>query len=232
MNCIAVDDEPLALNLMESFVNKVSFLTLKAKCKSAFEAIEVLKNERIDLIFLDIHMPDLSGIDFIKNTPNLPLVIFTTAYDNHALEGFELDVIDYLIKPIPFNRFVKAANKAYDFYNLNFGNRKAEPINDFMFVKADYQLVRINFAEINYIEGLKDYVKVNIGHKNILTLLSMKAMEEKLPASKFMRIHRSFIVSLDKIESVKKSMVKVGDKNIPISDMYRDSFFERIEKHS
>lgn len=228
MNCIAVDDEPLALNLIESFINKVSFLTLKAKCKSAFEAVEVLKNEHIDLIFLDIHMPDLSGIDFIKNTPNLPLVIFTTAYDNHAIEGFELNVIDYLVKPIPFNRFVKAANKAYDYYNLNSASHKAEPSNDFMFVKADYQLLRINFSDINYIEGLKDYVKVNIGHKNILTLQSMKAMEEKLPSSKFMRIHRSFIVSLDKIESVKKSMVRIGEKNIPVSDMYRDAFFERI----
>lgn len=229
MNCIAVDDEPLALNLIENFINKVPFLNLKAKCKSAFEAIELLENQKIDLIFLDIHMPDLSGIDFVKNTPNVPMVIFTTAYDNHALEGFELDVIDYLVKPIPFNRFIKAANKAYDFFNLMAGKKNNGLRNDFIFVKADYQLLKVNFKDINYIEGLKDYVKINTLEKNILTLQSLKLMEEKLPSDKFIRVHRSFIISIDKIKSVKKSMVWIGEKNIPISDMYRESFFEKIE---
>ena len=144
MNCIAVDDEPLALDLIENFINKVPFLALKARCKSAFEAIEIIENEKIDLIFLDIHMPDLSGIDFIKSTPNIPMVIFTTAYDNHAVEGFELDVIDYLVKPIPFSRFIKAANKAYDYYKLSSVTQITERNPDFIFVRADYQLIMMN----------------------------------------------------------------------------------------
>ena len=230
MNCIIVDDEPLAQNLLEGFVNKVPFLKLKAKCKSAFEAVEALQNHEIELIFLDIHMPDISGIEFIKSNENLPLIIFTTAYSHYALEGFEHNAVDYLLKPISFERFTKAVNRAFDLHKLKSKtvSESDSDSKDYMFVKADYKLVKIKFDDILYIEGLKDYVKIVTAEKTILTLNRMKNMKEKLPAGKFIRIHRSFIISTDKINSVNKSAVQIGKKNIPVSDFYREELFKFI----
>ncbi len=229
MNCIIVDDEPLAQNLLEDFVNKIPFLNLKAKCKSAFEAVEALQENKIDLIFLDIHMPDISGIEFIKNTENLPLIIFTTAYSHYAIEGFEHNAVDYLLKPISFARFTKSVNRAYEIYKLKNKIVSVGSDNNFLFVRADYKLVKINFDDILYVESLKDYVKFITTEKNILTLSRIKIMEEKLPSDKFIRIHRSYIISIDKIDSVNKSIVQIGKKNIPVSDSYRDNLMKFID---
>ncbi len=229
MNCIIVDDEPLAQNLLKDFVNKILFLNLKAKCKSAFEAIEALQENKIDLIFLDIHMPDISGIEFIKNTENLPLIIFTTAYSHYAIEGFEHNAVDYLLKPISFARFTKSVNRAYEIYKSK--NKPDPDVGEkkYLFVKADYKLVKINFDDILYVESLKDYVKFITVEKTILTLSRMKIMEEKLPSDKFIRIHRSYIVSIGKIDSINKSIVQIGKKNIPVSDSYRDNLMKFID---
>ena len=229
MNCIIVDDEPLAQNLIDDFVKKIPFLTLKVKCKSAFEATEALQNNKIDLIFLDIHMPDLSGIEFIKSTEKLPLIIFTTAYSRYAVEGFEHNAVDYLLKPISFERFVKAVNRAYEMYKLKNKAISTDDSKEYIFVKADYKSVKINFDDILYIEGLKDYIKIITKEKTVLTLMRMKDIEEKLPSDKFIRVHRSYIISLKNIESVKKSNVQIGSKDIPVSDFYRDNFLKIID---
>ena len=179
MNCIAVDDEPLALKLVEDFTKKVPFLSYVKSCKNAFEAIDIIQKEEIDLIFLDINMPDLSGIELIKNIDSKPLVIFTTAYSEYAVQGFELNAVDYLVKPFLFERFFKAANKAYETHNLK--KNKAVPVGenssfaqDYIFVKADYSSVKVYLKDVLYLEGLKDYVKIHTKEKKILTLITMK----------------------------------------------------------
>lgn len=234
MNCIAVDDEPLALNLIEDFVKKIPFLTYIKSCKNAFEAIEIIQKEKIDLIFVDINMPDVSGIELIKNIENKPLVIFTTAYSEYAIQGFELSAVDYLIKPFLFERFFKAVNKAYELFNLK--NKKTNSITeintftkDYIFVKADYSSVKILLSDILYIEGLKDYVKIHTKEKRILTLITMKKIEEKLPSSNFIRVHRSFIVALDKIESIQRHRIIMNNNRIPVGDSYKTDFYKRIE---
>jgi len=235
MNCITVDDEPLALDLMEDFIKKVPFLNLVKKCKNAIEAIEVLHKEKIDLIFLDIHMPNISGIDFISSLENKPGFIFTTAYTNYAIEGFDLNAIDYLVKPIPFDRFLKAVNKAYDYHtkinrSVNSSLSDKQDKKDYIFVKADYQTVKINFRDIQYIEGLKDYIKIYTSAvKPVLTLMSLKSLEEKLPQNDFIRIHRSYIVPIGKIDSIRRSRIRIGDKQIPVGENYKERFFNRVD---
>ncbi len=234
MNCIAVDDEPLALNLIEDFAKKVPFLNYVKSCKNAFEAIDTIQKEKIDLIFLDINMPDITGIDLIKNIEQKPLVIFTTAYSEYAIEGFELSAVDYLIKPFLFERFFKAVNKAYEYYslknkrNLTISEEKTHT-NDYIFVKADYSSVKIYLKDILYLEGLKDYVKIHTKEKKILTLITMKKIEEKLPSTNFIRVHRSFIVALDKIESIQRNRIIIQEKWIPIGNSYKTDFYNRIE---
>ena len=184
MNCIVVDDEPLALDLIEDNIKKISFLKLIKKCKSATEALKIVNSEKIDLIFLDIQMPDISGIQFIKSLKNKPMVILITAFEKYALEGFELDVIDYLLKPVPFERFLKAVNKAHEYYNfINIkpqANDNLEPFKKYIFVKSEHKIIKINTEDILFIEGLKDYVKIYIGEKPIFTLQSLKFFEDKL----------------------------------------------------
>jgi len=235
MNCIAVDDEPLALNLIEDFVKKVPFLSFTKSCKNAFEAIEIIQEEKIDLVFLDINMPDISGVELIKNIENKPLVIFTTAYSEYAVEGFELNAVDYLVKPFLFERFFKAVNKAYELYNLK---NKKQPVQiadtnsivqDYIFVKADYSSVKIYLKDILYLEGLKDYVKIHTIEKKILTLITMKKIEEKLPSSNFVRVHRSYIIALDKIESIQRNRIIIHEKWIPVGNSYKTEFYKRIE---
>ncbi|MCK4664045.1 MAG: response regulator transcription factor [Bacteroidales bacterium] len=236
MNCIAVDDEPLALDLIEDFIKKIPFLNFIKTCKSAFEAIEILQKEKIDLIFLDIQMPDISGIEFIKSIEKKPMVIFTTAYTDYALEGFKLNAIDYLVKPFPFDRFLKAVNKAYEYYMLkskpaDMKNEKTDELSsEFIFVKADYKIIKINLNDILYIEGLKDYIKIYAGSKPILTLQSLKFMQEKLPQNNFIRVHRSYIVSFNKIDSIQRNRIIIGDKRIPVGDSYKDDFYKMLEK--
>jgi DNA-binding LytR/AlgR family response regulator len=236
IRCIAIDDENLALDLIEDDILKVPFLQLVKKCRSGIEALDVLQTEKIDLLFLDIQMPDISGIQFLKSLPHKPLVIFTTAYEKYALEGFELDVIDYLLKPYSFERFLKAVNKAQDYLSILEKNQTqpaAEEISfssQFIFVKSDYKLVKIEIAEIQYIESLKDYIKIVAGEKPVVTLSSMKAIEEKLVPPDFIRVHRSFIVNIRKIQYIHRNYVMVGDKEIPIGDNYKDSFLQVINQ--
>ncbi len=234
LNCIAVDDENLALDLIEDNIYKVPFLNLVKRCKNPFEAMEVLQNQEIDLIFLDIQMPGITGVQFLQSLTNSPMVIFVTAYKQYALEGFNLNVIDYLLKPIDFERFLKAVNKASDLYNLKHKTLVIENVselkNSTIFVNADYSLIKIRTDEITYVEGLKDYVKINLNSsvKPIVTRMTMKAIEEKLPSSEFFRVHKSFIVSLDKIESIRSLKIKIGNAQIPVSESYSEEFFKLI----
>ena len=236
MNCIIVDDEPLARDLLEDFTSKVPFLKLKALCKSGFEAMEVLQKEKIDLIFLDIQMPDLSGIQLFQSLAVKPQVIFTTAYHDYAVEGFELDATDYLVKPFTFERFLKAANKAFKIYHVN--NTKTDSLKqteentnkDFLFIKEGTSTVRVNIDEILYIEGLKDYIKIFKKDKFHLTLMTLKAMGEKLPKDKFIRVHRSYIIAVSKIDSIERNRIVIGEKWIPIGDYYKEGFQKLLDE--
>lgn len=228
MNCIAIDDEPLALEVIKDFCSKVDFLNLKKVFTNAISAFQFLNDHKIDLIFIDIQMPHITGLEFIKNLNNPPLVIFTTAYSEHALEGFELDATDYLVKPIPFDRFLKAVSKAYKICNLN-NSSKNEP-DTYMLVKVEYSTQKVVFNDIQYIEGLKDYVKIIINGKTLLTKSNLKKMERKLPFNQFIRVHKSFIVSLSKIEKIENNRIIFGDVRIPIGDFYKEDFNKRIER--
>lgn len=241
MNTLIIDDEPLALDVLETYIRQIPQLNLVAKCSNALEANELLREHSIDLIFLDIQMPQVSGVEFIKTLQHPPLFIFTTAFSNYALEGFELNAIDYLLKPISINRFMKAVNKAQEQFEL----RKREDENDhdaqegdgkeFFFVKADKKLVKIKYDEILYIEGLKDYVIIRLEQGRVVTLQTMKSLEEKLPEDKFKRIHRSYIVSIDKIKAVDGTSVDVFEKGqikqLPIGKNYRDEILEIVNKN-
>ncbi|RXP61407.1 DNA-binding response regulator [Lutibacter sp. HS1-25] len=235
MRCLIIDDEPLAVELLEDFVSKVSFLSLVKSCSSAFEAISVIQEGTIDLIFSDIEMPDFTGIEFIKSLEKKPLFIFTTAYSHYAVEGFNLNAVDYLVKPIPFHRFLTAVNRAQELFELkrNEAETVVQPLSmqtsDFIFVKSEYENLKVNLNTILYIEGLKDYIKIYTSDpKPILTLNSLKAFEEKLPTN-FIRVHRSFIVSLNHINSVQRNRIIIDKVYIPIGQNYKDDFIKRIE---
>ena len=240
INVIIVDDEPLAQDVLETYIEKIPELNLIEKCSNALEANEALKNHDIDLMFLDIQMPQLTGVDFLKTLNHPPLVIFTTAYPNYAIEGFELNALDYLLKPISLERFMKAVNKAEEQLELqskgssSHGSEEEEEPN-FIFVKADKKLVKINYADIIYIEGLKDYVIIRMDNSRVITLQTMKSLEEKLPQNIFKRIHRSYIVNVDKIEAIVGNMIEVVEKNqakhLPIGKNYRDELLEIINKN-
>lgn len=237
MKTIIVDDEPLALEILEEFINKVPELKLVKKCQNAIEAGEILRKQDIDLIFLDIQMPQLTGIEFVKSLTKPPKIIFTTAYSQYALEGFELNAVDYLLKPISFDRFMKAVNKALPQAqaSANTDHEEIEAGPDFIFVKADKKLVRLKYNEIQYVEGLKDYVIIKTDTGRVITLQTMKSLEEKLPTPPFMRIHRSYIVNLDKINAVVGNMVEVMEKgqpkSLPVGKNYRDELERVVEKN-
>ncbi len=243
LNCIAVDDEPLALGLVSKFIEQTPFLRLKAKFHSAAEALKAIHDQKIDVVFLDIQMPDLNGIELARlldSVPSRPRVIFTTAYNHFAIEGFRVDALDYLLKPFSYEEFLRAAQKALNYAELL--NRpsatnapetpRAEAESDYIFLKVEYQLVRVALNDILYIESLKDYVKVWLEGKEkaLLSLTSLKALEEKLPPNRFMRIHRSFIISLDKITSINKTAVHIGKTLITVGDQYKDAFGEFVGK--
>ena len=244
LNCIIVDDEPLAQDVLESHISKVPSLNLVGKCANAIEANEMLHDEDVDLIFLDIEMPEVTGLDFLKSLKNPPAVIFTTAYSEYALEGFNLDVIDYLLKPISFNRFMKAVNKALDQVALKENAKKPVPqvssatdeqgveAGDFIFVKSDKKILKVRFSDIYYIEGLKDYVMIYTDEGRIITLQTMKNLEERLPSNRFLRIHRSYIISINKLQSVVGNSVEIKDKLIPIGKNYKDAFFDLVQKYN
>ncbi|MFN8256611.1 MAG: LytTR family DNA-binding domain-containing protein [Bacteroidales bacterium] len=230
MKCIAIDDEPLALNIINEYCEKTSFLKLLAVFTNPFDALKTINESKVDIIFLDIHMPNISGIDFYKSLMNPPMVIFTTAFSEHALYGFEVNAVDYLLKPFTFERFVKAINRAYELISL-----KKEAMNqvqvqpDFLMIRADYNTVRIDVNELLYVEGLKDYIKVFCKNKKLITKSTLKNIEEKLPVDKFCRIHKSFIIALDKIERIENNRVIIGENYLPIGDQYKPVFYEKIK---
>jgi len=236
MNVIIVDDEPLAQEVLETFVGQIPDLNLIASCNNAIEANEVLRTNDIDLMFLDIQMPQITGVEFLKSLERPPMVIFTTAYSEYAVEGFELNAIDYLVKPISMDRFMKAVNKAREQEERSGGTKStASDDKDFIFVKADKKLVKLNYHDIIYIEGLKDYVIIHHGNTRTITLQTMKSLEAKLPAGIFKRIHRSYIVNLGMINAVLGNMVEVtqkgATKHLPVGKNYRDELLAIINKN-
>src|SRR5687768_5954388 len=207
INCIAIDDEPLALDLLEDNISKVPYLQLVARCENAMEAMQVLREKTVDLIFLDIQMPGLTGLQFIQSLNQKPMFILVTAYEKYALEGFNLDVVDYLLKPVSLERFIKACNKALELHGLRTGAKSAsnEPTPEYFFVNVDYSLLKIVFSDLAWIEGLKDYVRIHLKSttKPVVTRMSMKSLEDELPASQFIRVHKSFIISKKHITAIR-----------------------------
>jgi DNA-binding LytR/AlgR family response regulator len=234
IRCLAVDDEPLALDLLEDNIKRIPFLSLVKRCNDVYEAMEVMQTESIDLIFLDIQMPGITGTQFIKSMGgNKPMVILVTAYEKYAMEGFNLDVVDYLLKPVEFDRFLKACHKAQEYYQFKTSPTK-EIAPDYLFVHSEYQLIKISLPDITHIEGLKDYIKIHLSSatRPVLTRMSMKAMEEKLPATRFLRVHKSFIVNLDKILSIRKSRIKLANAEVPVSDSYSEALMKIVDSKS
>lgn len=231
LNCAIVDDEPLALDLMESYVAKTPFLNLTGKYSSAVQAMKELPERQVDLLFLDIQMPELSGLEYSKMVSPDTRVVFTTAFEQYAIDGYRVNALDYLLKPISYADFLQAANKAVQWFELL--QQPKEEITS-IFVKSDYKLIQIPLNNILYIEGLKDYIKIyeEGASKPILSLMSMKAVEELLPASRFMRVHRSFIVQKEKIRVVDRGRIIFGKTYIPVSDSYKQAFQEYLDKRS
>ena len=224
IKAIAIDDEPLALKVIENFCEKVDFISLEKTFNKPSDALKYADNFPIDLLFLDINMPSINGIEFYKQLKQSTMVIFTTAYSEYAVEGFNLNAVDYILKPFTFDRFLLAVNKANEFFNYQ--NQK-ENSSQFLFVRADYSLVKINIANILYIEGLDDYLKIHIeNQKTIITRITMKSILEKLPPKEFVRIHRSFIVPLKRIESVRNKVISLAGIEIPIGASYEENFFK------
>lgn len=229
---IAIDDEPLALQLVSGYIEKTPGLELAGSFDNPLDATEFLSDHMVDLIFVDIQMPDLSGIEFTRLLEKGPKIIFTTAYEKYALEGYKLEIIDYLLKPFGYEEFLTAVKKALRLIGLEQKDQiKVEVNNEFLFLKSDYKIKRINFNDILYIEGMKDYVKVYLSSepKPVLSLTSLKLLEAKLPEAKFMRVHRSFIVNLEKINTIDRSRIVFGDKYIPVGDQYKEKFQEFLD---
>lgn len=227
IRCIAIDDEPLALELLEDNISKLPYLQLVASCDNALDAMKIMEQEKVDLIFLDIQMPGLTGLQFIQSMTVKPMIILVTAYEKFALEGFNLDVTDYLLKPVSLDRFIKACNKAKELFDLKNLPRETLPGNEpgYFFVNVDYSMLKINTADIIYIEGLKDYIKIHLksSQKPVVTRMPMKTIEEQLPAHSFLRIHKSYIVSVAFITAVRKSSVFIDTIELPVSDNYRET---------
>jgi two-component system, LytTR family, response regulator len=234
LNCVIVDDEPMARNLMSEYIKKVPSLNLVDTCSNALAAINVLQNKQVDLLFLDIQMPEISGLSFLKTLQKKPMVILTTAYSEYALESYELDVIDYLLKPITLERFLKAVDKAGQRFTnpepVTYEKGESEPSQTFIFVKDGTKLVKIRWKDILYIEGMKDYVAIHTPHQKIVTLQRLKSLEVQLPTERFIRIHHSYIVSVESIDAIHKDKVQIGKTFLPISDSYKKQFKEFIDR--
>lgn len=237
INCLVVEDEPLARNLMTAYIEKIPYLNLLQACSNPLEAIDFLRENPVDLLFLDVQMPEITGITLLKILQKKPLVILTTAYSEYALEGYEHDVMDYLLKPITFERFLKAVEKAHARLSNASSTtvvqekvvNSSESVQPFIFVKDGTKLVKIKLNDILYVEGLKDYVTIHTRTQKVVTLQRLKTLEEELPENKFIRIHNSFIVAFEAIEAIEKEKVQIGSVFIPISDTYRKSFKEFID---
>ncbi len=235
INCIIIDDEPFALDLVESYVRKTPNLELRGKCLNAFEALSIVNSEPIDLIFLDIQMPDMSGLELSQALPSDVKVIFTTAFKEYAFEGFKVNAVDYLLKPFNYSEFLKATGKAMQRLGAGQIDKPATSFREnFIFVKSEYKQLKINLDDIYYFEGLKDYIKIWLVSqpKPILTLMSLKTLEQELPEDKFMRVHRSFIVALDKIDSVERSQIIINKERITVADQYKNKFQAFVDTRS
>jgi two-component system LytT family response regulator len=234
--CLIVEDEPLARNLLTEYVKKVSFLNLVKACSNPMEALDVLRTNTIDILFLDIQMPEITGITLLKILQKKPMVILTTAYSEYALESYELDVVDYLLKPITFDRFLKAVDKASQRITSPTVHQSVEKTSvesspGFVFVKDGTKLVKINLEDILYVEGLKDYVTIHTKTQKVVTLQRLKSLEMQLPSDKFIRIHHSYIIALKAIDVIHKGEVQIGSAMIPISDSYKKTFKDLIDKN-
>lgn len=237
ISCLIVDDEPMALRLIESYVLKTPYLDLRGQCSSAFEVLEVLNNESIDLLFLDIQMPELNGIELSRTLKKETRVIFTTAYDNYAIEGFRVEALDYLLKPFNYQEFLTAANKAKEWFSMlrNSSLTRVKTSNEsYIFVKSEYKQLKIHLDDVLYFEGLKDYIKIWLKSqaRPVLTLMSLKSLEEDLPTDKFMRVHRSFIVALSSIEAIERNQIIICDQRITVADQYKQRFQDFVNGKS
>jgi len=241
LNCVIVDDEPLALDLMEGYVKQTPFLTLVGRCSSAIEALELLKTKHADLLFLDIHMPLLNGIELSKMLRGDTRVIFTTAFEQYALEGFKVDALDYLLKPIGYSEFLKASTKAQRWFEMIDSGSKHEKELDktplerteptSIFIKTDYKMVQVVLRDITYVEGVKDYIRIHtVNEAPLMTLMSLNSIEEYLPSDVFLRVHRSFIVNIEQIKTIERNRIIFDKIHIPISDSHKESVMEKISK--
>lgn len=231
MNVIIVEDEPLAREGLQMYVREVDFLDVKAVCEDALQANQALNEHPIDLMFLDIQMPKITGVEWMKSLKTPPLAIMTTAYPNFALQGFELDVVDYLVKPFPFDRFLKAVNKAHELFELRQKASTQSAREDFFFVKCDSRFEKIHFRDVQFVEGMENYVVIHTQNQKYVTLLRMKALEETLPAADFIRIHKSYIASVKSISAIDGNDVLVGGKRLPISRERKTEILERLVKN-
>jgi two-component system LytT family response regulator len=236
MNCIAVDDEPLALKLLADNIGKVAYLNVVATCSNAFEAMKAMQENHVDLIFIDIQMPGLSGLQYIGTLENKPLVIFITAYKQYALESYDISVVDYLVKPVSLERFIKACNRAKELHELKMMKSKspAHPSPEYFFVNADYSQIKLMFDDIIWMEGLRDYVKIYLKNNNKPLVIrgSMKSIEEQLPSNKFVRIHKSYLISIDSIKAIRKNSVFIKDKELPVGETYREAVEKLVSRNT
>ena len=229
MNCLIVDDEPVARKGIAEYISEVDFLNLVAECENPLKASSYLSQQTVDLIFLDIHMPKLSGIDFLKTLKNPPLIIFTTAYSEYALEGYSLDVVDYLVKPITFERFLKAAQKAMDVYSLkHIAGQPREGQADYFFVKCDSKFEKVLYNEVRYVEAMQNYSVIHIQNRKLITYITMTSLENQLPKEQFLKVHKSFIVSVPHIKAIEGNEILIGDARIPISRNLKDEVVNQI----
>ena len=234
IKCVIVDDEPLALSVLERYINQTPFLELVDKFTNPIKAFKYLNDNEIDLLFVDIQMPDLNGFELVNNLKKKPVFIFTTAYSEYALDGFKADALDYLLKPIDMPEFSKAVNKAKEWLEIrNEKNSMVEATKDFLFIKSEYKIIRINFSEITYIQGMSEYVKIHLtSRKPIMSLISLKSLEAQLPATLFMRVHKSYIVNLQKVNMIERNEIVYDDGTIiPVSQQYKLQFQEFLDKN-
>ena len=229
LNCLIIDDEPLARKGLREYVQEIDFLHCVASCENALKAASFLNQEKIDLIYLDIHMPKLSGIEFLKTLKNPPLTIITTAYSDYALEGYSLDVIDYLVKPINFDRFLKASQKALEFFELKARaeHNAASPV-DYFFVRCDRKFEKVFFRDLSYIEGLQNYAVIHVGDKKLITYITLTSLENQLPKDRFLKVHKSFIISVPHVKAIEKDEIIMDNARIPISRSLHDQVVKQI----
>lgn len=232
INCLLIDDEPLALKILEDFLEKIPFMNLTGKYEEPLKALPVIESGSVDLLFLDIRMPDISGIDFFKSLTRKPEVIFTTAFGEYALTGFELNALSYLLKPISFDRFLQVCSRAKEFIESK--KSKSIPVKDYFFINASHKLHKLFYSDILYLEGFKDYTKIHLKNNltPLLVLYNLKYFETLLQETEFVRVHRSFIVPVRMLNTISRKSVTIGNKNIPVSDNYRDRFFSIIDQAS